>query len=104
MDLSPFFSLIPFLLQRAPQCDRSPDFSDQLFHPTLHLFIYGVSKIISLPSRIWNVPEHDLATFLQVTWPPLLLRNDDGKIGCVNHFRDELLPFFFGNVYPELSS
>jgi hypothetical protein len=62
--------------------DHLPDLGDQLLHSTLHLSIYVVGKIIGLPSRIWNVPGHNLAAFLQVSWPSLLLRNNDGKVGC----------------------
>ena len=84
--------------------NQSPDFGDQLLNPMAHLSIYVVGQIISHASGVLNVPEQDLVTFLQVIWPPLFLRNDDGKIAFLNHLRRELLPFFFSDIYTELSS
>ena len=81
-----------------------PDLGDQFLYFMLHLFIEVVSKVIRLPGRVWDVPEYDLAAFLQVTRPGCFLCNDNSEIGCIDHFRKKLLSFFFTDVHAELSS
>ena len=60
--------------------DGSPCLFDQVLHPASHLCKHIVDKSIILPNPVWNIPEHDLPAFLQVSRPLLLLGDHDDHI------------------------
>jgi hypothetical protein len=64
----------------------------------LYFSIYLISSVITHQRWIRNVPEHDLISLFQVTRPPLFFRDNDGKIGGVDHLRNKLLALFITDI------
>ncbi len=72
---------------------------DQMFNTIVYLSKHVGGETIILSIRIWNVPENYLSSLLKVIRPFVLLHDENDQVGCMDHFRGQLLPFPIGDIH-----